>query len=315
MNRRDRAFYLAVAVGVAAVVVVVLATRRAKPTPLGDPSSADWCASGYVPIPGNGCFAGVTSPRAPLVVYLHGMYAPSGADDEAERQARLARLANERGVAVLALRGRQGQCLAENVREWWCWPSNERNASDGPGVVASWNVALANAEARIEGRPAKRWLLGFSNGAYFAGIIALKALLPFDAVAIAHAGPTDPVTRQPSMPPILLVTADEDLAVTSMMRFDVLLSSVNWPHAIVTRDGGHDLTEHDVTMALTFFERVRREALPLSPPLSLRRPRPNLPEASVADSPAAANDAGDEDFAEDDAVDADTDPPFDGATH
>lgn len=313
-RRRDRTFYVAAVVGIAAIIVVALIVRRPKASALGDPSAPDWCADGYVAIPGGGCFAGVTAAKAPLVVYLHGMYAPSAADDEAERQTRLARLANARGVAVLALRGRQGQCLAENVRDWWCWPSNERNANDGPGVVASWNVALANAEARIDGRPAKRWLLGFSNGAYFAGIIALRSLLAFDAIAIAHAGPTDPVAARPSMPPILLVTADEDLSVTSMMRFDALLSAVKWPHAIVTRDGGHDLTEQDVTMALTFFDRVRREALPLRPPLSTRRPRPNLPtDASAPDAstpaPAAA-EAGD-----DDVVDADTDPPFEDAAH
>jgi hypothetical protein len=111
------------------------------------------------------------------------------------------------------------------------------------------------------------------------------------------------------MPPILLVTADEDLAVPSMMRFDTLLSSVKWPHAIVTRDGGHELTEQDITMALTFFDRSRRERFPLSPPLSTRRPRPNLPEPSAPEAAAAPIDAGNDDVPE-----ADTDPPFEDAS-
>jgi predicted esterase len=312
MARRDRAFYAAVALAVMVVAAIAIVRGRSG-SPLGDPSTDDWCAPGFSPIAGGGCFAAPRAPpsRAPLVVYLHGMYAPSAADDETERQSRLARLAIARGFAVLALRGRQGQCLAETVRDWFCFPSNERNAVDGPAVVASWSVALANAEARIPGGPSHRWLLGFSNGAYFAGIIAMRSLLRLDALAIAHAGPTDPVTQQPVMPPILLITADEDLAIPQMMRFDTLLSAVKWPHAIVTRDGGHELTEQDITMALTFFDRLRRERLPFRPPLSTRRPRPNLPDAAaVADATASTTeiDAGEGE------LDADTDPPFSDAS-
>lgn len=310
MMRRDRAFYGAV-VGFVAVAsaITILRSPRQGHAALGDPSVADWCAPGFAPIAGGGCFAAPpAAERAPLIVYLHGMYDPKAADEEIARQSRLARLATARGFAVLALRGRQGQCAAEAVRTWWCWPSNERNASDGPAFVAAWTHALANAEARIPGRPAARYLVGFSNGGYFAGIIATRQLLPFDAFAIAHAGPTDPVVRKPAMPPILLVTADEDVSVTSMMRFDGLLGAVGWPHAIVTRDGGHDLTEHDIGMALTFFERLRREGFPLRSPLSTRRPRPNLPDASAP--PAASPEAGAPPPAEPDREAADTDPPF-----
>jgi predicted esterase len=320
MIGRHRAFYAAVVAGVAIVAVIaVVRGRRERPTALGDPEAADWCAAGYAPIAGGGCFAAPDPipPRAPLVVYLHGMYPPRAAEEEAERQSRLARLAALRGFAVLALRGKQNQCVAETVRDYWCWPSNERNANDGPAFVASFRPALANAEALVPGGPAQRWLVGFSNGGYFAGIIALRSLLPFDAVAIAHAGPTEPVMARPIMPPILLVTADEDLAIPSMMRFDTLLSSVKWPHAIVTRDGGHDLTEHDIGMALTFFDRVRREGLPLRPPLSTRKPRPNLPDAGATDAASAtspepiARDAVDASDVDDHVeTDADTAPPF-----
>jgi predicted esterase len=266
-------------------------------------------------VTGGGCFAAPNPvpERAPLIVYLHGMYPPSAADEEAERQSRLARLANARGFAVLALRGRQGQCLAESARDYWCWPSNERNQGEGRAVVATWDAALTSAEANIPGRPSHRWLVGFSNGAYFAGIIATRSLLRFDAVAIAHAGPTEPLTVQPTMPPILLVTADEDLAIPQMMRFDTLLGALRWPHAIVTRDGGHELTEQDIVTALTFFDRSRREKFPLTPPLSTRRPRPNLPDAAADAKPAPAVEAGAADADEAEAEDGggtDLPPPF-----
>ncbi len=259
----------------------------------GDRSVIAWCAEGLEPIPGGGCFAApARGGPASLVVYLHGRYAPTpeGTAEELERQARVARLATARGWAVLAVRGRQGQCTAPEVRDYWCWPSNERVVDAGPEFVAGFSVALEEAEARLsDAGKGKRFLLGFSNGGYFAALIATRALLPFDAVAIAGAGPVEPTRAEGPMPPILLVTADSDPSVTSMMLLDDELARARWPHAIVTRDGGHALIDGDVSAALTFFARSA-EPFPLSPPLSTRAPSPKLDageETPSADAAAA----------------------------
>lgn len=288
--RRDRAFYAAVGAGVLAVVAFALA-RGGRPSDARTPDERDaivpWCASTLEPIEGGGCFARPAAPGAALVVYLHGMHPPTAAGiaEELERQARVARLATARGFAVLALRGRQGQCLADGVRDWFCWPSNERTAEDGRGVVDAWTRALAGAERR--GARGRRLLLGFSNGGYFAALIATRALMRFDAIAIAHGGPVEPVEARGAKPPVVLLTADEDASIESMMRLDRALSRAAWPHAIVTRDGGHALTEEDVEAALTFFERTARERLPLRPPLSTRPPRPRLPSSAPTEVIAA----------------------------
>lgn len=271
-RRHALRFHAAVAAGVVVVSTAVLLRSRpheVRPA-LADTTDAavvEWCGEGLEAIAGGGCFAPSRRPGSPsaLLVYLHGRYPPESTTDELERQARVARLASARGYAVLALRGMQGQCTDPQLASWWCWPSNERNAADGPAFVARWTAALREAERRA--RPARRLLLGFSNGGYFAALIASRALAPFDAVAVAHAGPVQPMTPAGATPPLLLLDADEDPSGPEMSRLDGDLTRESWPHVVVVREGGHALLEWDVETSLTFFDRVRTERLPLSPGL------------------------------------------------
>jgi predicted esterase len=281
---------MAVAAGVLAVTAVVVLRER----PRGAPSAAaanertdagvvDWCAPGLESIAGGGCFAAgreANRPRA-LLVYLHGRYSPEMVAEEMERQGRVARLATARGYSVLALRGMQGQCTDPQLATWWCWPSNERNASEGAAFVSRWSGALGDAERRA--RPQRRLLLGFSNGGYFAALIASRGLAPFDAVTIAHAGPVSPMTPLGTKPPMLLIDADDDPSSPEVLHLDSDLTREAWPHAMVVREGGHALPEWDVEMSLTFFERVRTEPLPLSPPLA--PPRAARPHDAAAPDP------------------------------
>ena len=282
-HHADR-IYVAVALGVLGVLAVSAAVfvrkgpREIRPALAGAADAAavvEWCGEGLEAIAGGGCFAGLRptpgTPARPttLLVYLHGRYAPEGTAEELERQSRVARLGTARGYAVLALRGMQGQCTDPQLATWWCWPSNERNASDGPAFVARWSIALAEAERRAQ--PTRRVLLGFSNGAYFAALIASRALAPFGAFAIAHGGPVQPMTPTGTMPPVLLIDADDDPSGPEMSRLDADLARESWPHAVVVREGGHALPEWDIDMALTFFDRIRTERLPLTPPLGRER--------------------------------------------
>jgi poly(3-hydroxybutyrate) depolymerase len=249
-----------------------------------------WCANGLEPIEGGGCFAAPDEMRspAPMVVYLHGRYGPDTIDEEMDRQTRVMRLATSKGYAVLAMHGVAGECSAPEMKDWWCWPSNERNASDAPAFIERIGETIARARERIGAGP--NVLLGFSNGGYFAALIAKRALARFDAIAIAHAGPinVDPAKRE--TPPILLVTADDDVSDSEMMLLDDELTRTQWPHALIAREGGHALPDWDIDSALTFFDRARKEKLPFSPPLATRsiRPRPS----SVDDAGTEVGDDG-----------------------
>ncbi len=260
-------------------------------TPTEEPAAnaTSWCAEG-LELLSDGCFAAPAEPKGTvtMVVYLHGRYAPDTVREELDRQARVAKLATARGFAVLALRGARGECTSTEFKDYWCWPSNERNASDGPAFVERWEAPIADARERLGAGP--NVLLGFSNGGYFAELIVKRSLARFDSVAIAHGGPiaVEPVRGEGSAPPVLLITADDDPSDPEMIRLDDELTRTRWPHALVAREGGHALPDWDIESALTFFTRALRERLPLSPPLESRSARargvPTFVDASVDDA-------------------------------
>jgi predicted esterase len=181
---------------------------------------------------------------------------------------------------VLTLRGKQGQCTDPAYAKWWCWPSNETNQGDGPKFVAAFEPTIATARRRTA-RAGRTLLLGFSNGAYFATLIATRALHPFDAVVIAHGGPVEPTEAVGAKVPLLLETATEDPSNGEMQRLAEELEKAEWPHEMFTRGGIHDLPLEDVEAALAFFDKTR----------------PEPPEAGSADAGAAdaGGDAGDDD--------------------
>jgi len=247
----------------AAPVETPSAEAEAPPEP-----PADWCAPGFEPIQG-GCLAVPHADRAEsLIVYLHGRYARDASGDEVDRQRRLGARATARGFAVLALRGRLGACTALELATWYCWPSNETNADAGAEVVGTWAQVLAAAQQRTGAH--RRYVLGFSNGGYFAGLIASRGLLDADAFVVAHGGPVEPVLPSRGTPPLLLLSADDDVAQDEMIRFDEELARAHWAHDSYARGGGHGLGDEDIEAALTFFARAG-EALPLQPPLALHR--------------------------------------------
>ncbi len=258
----------------------------------GDPSTgaADWCAPEFEPVSGGGCLAARVSGGAQsLIVYLHGRYPSDAASEEVDRQSRLARRANSRGFVVLALRSRLGTCTAPELADWFCWPSSERNADAGAEMVETFRQSLAAAQERAGSR--ERFLLGFSSGGYFAGLIASRALLEFDGVAVAHGGPVEPVVHLGAEPPLLLLSADDDVAQDDMIRFDTDLTRVGWAHDSYARSGGHALTDEDIDAALTFFSRAH-EPLPLQPSLPLHRPVAHVREAGAAPWDAPSVEAG-----------------------
>jgi dienelactone hydrolase len=254
-----------------------------------DAGAIAWCAEGLSPINGNGCFASPVDATkdTPLIVYLHGIYDQHADADEMDRQRRVAKLAIQRGFAVLALRGLEGGCSPDpEFATKWCWPSNERTAVRGPETVNEWKPAL---RAAARGAGGRRYVLGFSNGGFFAGLLAVRAWFDADAFVVANAGPVEPVHALGAKPPLLLMSADDDASQDGMMRLDDELTHEGWLHENYSRAGTHELTDDEIDAALTFFVRLRNEKLPFNTPLSPHRPRAR--EARPVDEPDATGAA------------------------
>lgn len=227
-----------------------------------------------------------------LVVYLHGRYPRDDPYEEVDRQRRLGERATARGFGVLALRGSLGECTAPELAAWFCWPSNEHNADDAPAFVTKWSKALSTAEERVGSR--RRYVLGFSNGGYFAGLLAVRGLLEANAFVVAHGGPVQPVRPYFRMAPLLLLSADDDISQEGMIRFHEELLSQNWPHDSYARSGGHALTDEDIDAAIAFFSRAS-EPLPLQPPLPLHRPVRHASSTEDAAAPSGDDDSSGQD--------------------
>ncbi len=275
-----------------------------------DDAGADtWCGEGLSPINGNGCFASPAEATkdTPLIVYLHGIYDQRADADELGRQRRVAKLGTQRGFAVLALRGLEGGCSADpEFATKWCWPSNERTASRAPETVSAWKPALRAAVRG--GAGGRRYVLGFSNGGFFAGLLAVRALFDADAFVVANAGPVEPVRALGLKAPLLLMSADDDASQEGMMRLDDELTREGWLHENYSRPGTHELTDDEIDAALTFFVRLRSEKLPFNPPLSSHRPRAReARQADEAGAPPTVVEASTE-HAEPDAADEEPTP-------
>jgi len=278
---RGRALALAVALVVALVAGWVLLRAHRSRAPIEahvDPPAegvVSWCAEGLEAIAGGGCLA--TPPNArpplPLVLYLHGMYDRATPAEELDRQRRLAARATALGYALLALRATEGACHP-SVPEYatrYCWPSNEEVADRAGAFVESWSQAMASVEERAGKGP--RYVLGFSSGGFFAGLLAVRGIFPADAFVVAGAGPVEPVKALGSKPPILLLSADDDGSQDGMVRLDDELTRERWPHEHSARSGGHALTDWDIDAALGFFTQVREHPGDLREPAAGHRPR------------------------------------------
>jgi dienelactone hydrolase len=221
------------------------------------------CGDGLTPIADSACFAApIGSKPAPLILYLHGLYQPDAMREELDRQARVAKHAVARGYAVLALYGRMGICDTRGDHlDWICWPSNEQVASRAQEVVASWKEPLARARLRVGN--GRTYVLGFSNGAYFAGLLAVRDLFPADAYVVAQGGPVEPVHALGHRAPILLLSTDEEAPQVhaEMDRFGSELAADGWSFVQEERTGWHELNDQDVEAALDFFDIPSHNAL------------------------------------------------------
>jgi len=226
-----------------------------------EPETIEWCAEGLEAIPGGGCFAAPAAQEGhagagPLIIYLHGIFDPAAASDELSRQSRVAALGVAKGFAVLALRGHAGECSAAEYASRICWPSNERNEDGGPSFVDEWKAPLAEAAKR--GARGKRYVLGFSNGGYFASLLAERAWFDANAFVVARGGPVSPVKASGAKVPMLLTLSEDDPSHDEMVKLDEALTQEEWPHERFVSQGGHALPDADIEAAVAFFVKQER---------------------------------------------------------
>lgn len=217
-------------------------------------ASESWCPDGFEVGPQDTCFAvpEKTSKDTPVLIYLHGMYAGHGSADEWN----LVRSAASRGFAVVMPRGKRGLCAWKaELKDHFCWPQEVDDPQAFKNVVAEWDRVLWQVDALLETGTHKRYVLGYSNGGFFAAYIAEHGLFPAQAYAVVNGGPLEAVPKSAKPMPMMLISAQDDPSQSPKMKeLHDGLNKVGWAHAFCTRPGQHPLAREDVDAALGFFK-------------------------------------------------------------
>jgi poly(3-hydroxybutyrate) depolymerase len=252
-RRHSAAFSAALAFGAALAPV---ACEPAAPPRAAMAANDSWCPDGFEVGPQDTCFA-VPETHAkdtPVLVYLHGMYKGHGSAEEWA----LVRTATTQGFAVVVPRGKRGMCAWKaELADAFCWPHEPEDPQSFRAVVAEWDRVLWQIDALLEGGVHERFVLGVSNGGFFAEHLATEGYVAARAYAVVHGGglaPPSAVGR--ALAPQLLLSAEGDAEQGPKMKaLHGELSRVGWPHAACVRPGSPDLAATDLDAALAFFRR------------------------------------------------------------
>jgi predicted esterase len=220
------------------------------------------CANGWQAIDGNAC---VTLPEhfadpPSVLIFAHGIIAP-GVEPLAD-QATLLKAAHAHGFAVIFARGRAGLCEWDaGVADSICWPTRpETVRREAPGIVAEWTEAEGRAAALAGVTFQRRYLLGFSNGGYFATYVLMDALMHVDGAGVVGAGRTTIDDAQVVASPVpLYVAVGGEEAGSTRQDASVLahtLTARSWPVTYrVHPERAHELGADDLAAAWTAWGR------------------------------------------------------------
>ncbi len=246
------------AAGSAALALAVLggcngAAQESK-TPALSNAGETWCPERFESGPSDTCFAIPENPSkdTPVLVYLHGMYQGHGSPEEWAAVG----VAIDRGFAVVIPRGKRGLCAwRAELKDHYCWPQDAEDTQTMKSVVKEWDRVLWQVDALLEGGTHKRYVLGSSNGAFFASYLAMHAIFPGQAYAVVNGGPLGAPGAKSTQAPVLLVAGDEASDASAKTKeLHEVLSKASWAHGFCPRSGGAALTVGDVESAIRFFK-------------------------------------------------------------
>jgi len=230
--------------------------------PEDHPTSAGrWCAPELRVLPGEVCYhvpdKPTSGPRT-LVIYLHGVIQPETTSQWNQQRA-AARIGATYGFSVIVPRGRRG-IGPKNMEQWWTWPTSwdARRAYEDV-LVAEWQAAREALEKEA-GKPFERvYVFGFSNGAYYATSLAMRARLEVNGYALFAGGSGAPYHEAEGKgtkkrAPIVVAWGAGDPSHDRQKALAKMLRRMKWPFLEVgRRRAGHAMTDDQVEKALDFL--------------------------------------------------------------
>jgi predicted esterase len=253
----------------AAPAAPAVPTIEAAPVP---PAEAPWCAPELEVIEGEVC---ASSPKRPmsgprtLVIFLHGVVKPDSGWQHAQQRA-AARAGATHGFSVLMPRGRRGHG-PRGMEDWWTWPTGAAAQAKIEGeVIEGWARARAALEAKAGERFERVWIFGFSNGAYYATDLALRARLASggaagrtgdgaDGFAVFAGGSgaayLERAAKQAKVrAPLFVGWGGKDAAHGDQVKLAAMLRRLGWPSkSEAAPRAGHTMVDKHVADAVRFL--------------------------------------------------------------
>ncbi|MBX7113216.1 MAG: hypothetical protein K1X64_02690 [Myxococcaceae bacterium] len=221
-------------------------------------SSASLCAAGFESLESGACLAVPPGAGAqtPVVMFLHGMYPEDAPAAELDIEARLAKLAVAHGFSVLVFRGELGLCdWSADFAHWRCWPSQAKQKAKAGELLVKLGAHFRAVSARLKLSPVRPFVMGFSNGGFFAALLAAETKLDVRGFGILHGGPVEPAVflAERAVPSLLISAAGDQWQGPKMKRLHQLMEQGGWAHTYEVRAGEHQLTDADIEQTLLFF--------------------------------------------------------------
>ncbi|WP_437312132.1 alpha/beta hydrolase [Sorangium sp. So ce388] len=221
-----------------------------------EPVETEWCSAGWSGLDDHTCFhVPETAARgAPILLVLHGAMAPDSLPGGL--QAIAAEAARALGVVAVFPRGRPGLCTWDpSVETHLCWPTRRETVdAAAPALIEEWMRAEALLARILGGTFGRRYVMGFSNGGYFASYVALEGLVDVDGAGLVGAGRMviEEHLFSQERPPIYIAVGEQELAstVASAENLADVLTQHGWEHELVVHPGrGHEIRADDFTGA------------------------------------------------------------------
>lgn len=247
------------AIGVVGALAVALSPEvgRAE-TEDGD----GFCAPELEALGGGACYVApkkhaANEPKT-LVLFLHSLVGARG-NWQWEQQRTLARVGERSGMSVLMPRGRLGIGPGRKA-DVWAWPTSHASEQTvEPEIHAEW-AELRKEVTRRHGEFERTFVMGFSNGAYYATSLAVRAQIDADGYAVFAGGSGSrwiaararATTKRRA--PIFIGYGTRDAARHDARALANLLGRLKWPHRVRSADVGHTVTNDQLDRAVAFLK-------------------------------------------------------------
>ncbi len=233
-------------------------TLEEAPVDATAPAASDWCRPDVEALANDVCYAkgpNKDPKRRTLVIFLHGL-TEDGAGWQHSLQKGMAIAGKRLDFSALMPRGRNGVGPGRK-QSTIAWPGGEEvRKLYEDDVIKEWFDAKAEIEKK-EGAPFDQvFVMGFSNGAYYASSLALRGRLDVDGYAVFAGGSANGSAagkQTKNRKPLFVGVATKDATAKKGKELVKALDALKWPHRTDSRPVGHVVADGQLDRAIEYL--------------------------------------------------------------